>query len=356
MRLLSILSLVLAAASAMAAEYFIPAAAHVAGANATFFQTDLRIVNLASAPATVELTFLPTGSDNSSAARIPVTIAARASMQLDDVVANTFGVMSGGGAIRISSTADLAITSRTYTTSPNAQCPGSFGQFIAAMTSSDAFRKSVIPAIRTSATPTTGFRTNVGLVNPSASTVTVTLKLRDAGSRIVGTHSTSLPPLSHWQTSAASAFAVATTVDNAFVEVEASAPLFAYASVVDNQSGDSVFVPAIEDTGTPASGTVIIARQWVFEPATIEVTAGTPVTLTMRAVDVDHGVGFSGVGPVICSPDQAGQCVLKPGEDVTITFTPASKGSFAFFCTRFCGSSADGAQSHATMRGTVVVK
>ena len=165
------------------------------------------------------------------------------------------------------------------------------------------------------------------------------------------------PPFSHTQTSVATLFAqTSSTNDNAFLELSAATGFLAYVSVVDNSSGDSIFIPADLDPGTPRTVQLITARQWSFSPSTIEVIAGQPVTLQFKAIDIEHGVGVSGVGAVSCSNDQGGQCLLTPNQIVTVSFTPRDKGTFAFFCTRFCFESADGTQGHLTMRGTIVVK
>lgn len=356
-RVVILINFLLICGNSWAFESFVAASARAEGANGTFFQTDLRLVNLAAAEAAVDLTFLPSNLDNQSAMPVRVLIGSRESLEINDVVGNLFSVMSGVGAIRIVSESDLAVSSRTFTPSGDPACPGTFGQFIPASSASSAVTKGVIPNVSLSASPATGFRANFGSVNPSAGPVTVSMTLRNGSGASIGTAGVTLPPLGHFQQSVAALFAVPTLeTTNAFIEVEASAPVLSYVSVVDNASGDPVFVPAGPDTGTPRSGLTIIAKQWVFQPEVIEVIAGEPVTLQVRAVDVDHGISFSGVGPFTCTSEQFGQCILVPNETVTVTFTPRTRGSFAFFCTRFCGESTDGVHGHASMRGTLVVK
>ncbi len=336
-----------------AAEKFVPAAARTAGANGTFFMSDLRLVNLSSAAATFELTFLPSNQDNSGALPVSMTVPARAAKELDDVLRSVFQLDGGGGAVRIVSGADFTATSRTYTGSSN--CPGTYGQFIPAVESSRARARSVLANIRSSNDPIRGFRTNVGMVNPASANIAVDLTLRAMSGGVIARASRILLPLSHTQESITQLFPVSLTDDDYFIEITAPTPLFAYASVIDNESGDSIFILAEEDTGT-ASSNLVTARQWVFEPSTIEVLAGQQVTLQVRAIDVDHGIAFSGVGPITCSSQQGGLCILRPNQTVTVTFVPQTRGSFAFFCTRFCGDSTSGDAGHATMRGTIVVK
>lgn len=356
MRRVVLLVLLLCASTLRAGESFIAAAAHAPGANGTFFTTDVRIVNLGSASASFDLTFLPSNQDNSLATAVSVTVPARGSAQLDDVVLKKFNVTNGGGALRISSTVPYVATSRTSTTSASG-CPGSFGQYIPATQTDAALTRGVIANVRASASSGSGFRTNVGFVNPLRESVKVNLTLRNSSASALAQNSITLLPLGHTQGSLATLFGYSGSDDNLYVEFDAATGVIGYGSVVDNQSGDPIFVGASRDDGTPAAKSITVtARQWQFDPPTVEVKAGQETTLIFRALDVDHGVGFSGVGPVTCATEQANICVLRPGEDVTVKFTPRETGTFAFFCTRFCGSTADGTHSHDTMRGTLVVK
>lgn len=341
--------------AAAATDRIIPAVAKTAGANNTFFQSDLRLVNSGSADATVDLLFLPSNVDDTNARSVPVTVAARTSRQIDDVLGSLFQQTNAGGALRVKSTADVIVESRTYT--PSAGCPGSYGQYIPGIDTARAATRQLIPGVRLSSDSTKGFRSNVGIVNLGAQSLTVSLTLRDGDGSSLAAASMTVLPFSHSQTSVAGLFAqTAVTKDNAFIELSAASSFISYVSVVDNSSGDSIFIPADPDSGTARIIQLITARQWSFSPSTIEVTAGQPVTLQFKAVDIDHGVGVSGVGAVSCSNEQGGQCLLSPNQIVTVSFTPRDKGTFAFFCTRFCFESADGTQGHLTMRGTIVVK
>ena len=268
-RLVILINFALMCGSAAAWEGFIPAGARGPGAAGTFFQTDIRIVNLSSQDASVSLTFLPSGSDNTAAQPVNVTVPARSSLEVNDLLGSLFELDGGVGAFRIESEADLAVASRTYTPSGDAACPGTFGQFIPAMTAEEALDRSVLPGISLSPDPALGFRSNIGAVNPSDAPATASLTLRTPAGDVLGTGTLALAPFGHLQQSTASLFGAQTVqTTGAFIEVEATSPVLAYASVVDNQSGDPVFIAAQPDSGTPAVLT-IIAKQWVFEPDTI---------------------------------------------------------------------------------------
>ncbi|HVT05690.1 MAG TPA: hypothetical protein VHL58_20220 [Thermoanaerobaculia bacterium] len=354
--LFTIASLALAATAAVAStDKIIPAVAKTAGANNTFFQSDLRLVNTGATDASVDLIFLPSNVDDTNPTTVTLTVGARTSRQVDDALGSLFQQTNAGGALRVKSSSDVIVESRTYT--PSATCPGSYGQYIPGIDATRAATRQIIPGVRLSKDSTTGFRSNVGIVNVGVGQLAVTLTLRDAEGGSLATAMMTAPPFSHTQTSVATLFAqTSSTNDNAFLELSAATGFLAYVSVVDNSSGDSIFIPADLDPGTPRTVQLITARQWSFSPSTIEVVAGQLVTLQFKAIDIEHGVGVSGVGAVSCSNDQGGQCLLTPNQIVTVSFTPRDKGTFAFFCTRFCFESADGTQGHLTMRGTIVVK
>lgn len=85
----------------------------------------------------------------------------------------------------------------------------------------------------------------------------------------------------------------------------------------------------------------ITAKQFEFQPSTIEVNQGDVVILKIKSIDVDHGIAI---------PDFGVSRTLQPGKEETIQFTADKKGTFTFFCNVLCGS------GHESMTGTLVVK
>ncbi|MDI6721517.1 MAG: cupredoxin domain-containing protein [Candidatus Aenigmarchaeota archaeon] len=85
----------------------------------------------------------------------------------------------------------------------------------------------------------------------------------------------------------------------------------------------------------------VVARQWSFEPGTIEVSQGDVVILKIKSVDVEHGFAL---------PDFGVSQKLEPGKETVVQFTADKKGTFTFFCNVLCGS------GHKDMKGTLVVK
>ena len=85
----------------------------------------------------------------------------------------------------------------------------------------------------------------------------------------------------------------------------------------------------------------ITAKQFQFEPATIEVNKGDKVRLTVTRTDVPHGISI---------PEYGINERLDPGKEVSIEFTADKQGTFTAFCSVFCGS------GHSTMKGKLIVK
>lgn len=85
----------------------------------------------------------------------------------------------------------------------------------------------------------------------------------------------------------------------------------------------------------------IIAENWKFTPATIEVNLGDKVELHVESVDITHGFML---------PDFGINEVLEPHNDVHIEFIADKKGTFAFSCSVPCG------RGHGGMNGQLIVK
>ena len=100
-----------------------------------------------------------------------------------------------------------------------------------------------------------------------------------------------------------------------------------------------------QNTQTTNSGDVkefkITAKQFAFEPSTIEVNKGDKVRLIVTSTDVPHGISINEYG--ISER-------LDVGKPVTIEFTADKEGTFTAFCSVFCGA------GHSGMKGKLIVK
>ncbi len=84
----------------------------------------------------------------------------------------------------------------------------------------------------------------------------------------------------------------------------------------------------------------VVAKEWEFEPAVIEVNKGDKVILNLESVDVNHGITINELGVNV---------EIKAGEMKKIEFIADKTGEFNFFCNVYCG---DG---HSDMVGKLVV-
>src|SRR3989344_6180410 len=85
----------------------------------------------------------------------------------------------------------------------------------------------------------------------------------------------------------------------------------------------------------------ITAKQFAFEPETIEITKGDKVRLIVTSKDVPHGFSILEYG--ISER-------LNPGEPVTIEFIADQEGEFILCCSLYCGS------EHGAMKGKRIVR
>jgi cytochrome c oxidase subunit 2 len=91
----------------------------------------------------------------------------------------------------------------------------------------------------------------------------------------------------------------------------------------------------------PVKEFAMTAKQFQFEPATIEVSKGDRVKLVITSLDVPHGFSI---------PEYGINQRLDPGKPATIEFTADKQGTFTAYCSVFCGS------GHSNMKGKIIVK
>ena len=112
-----------------------------------------------------------------------------------------------------------------------------------------------------------------------------------------------------------------------------------------NLVGQGTPIPQNEVSAAAQSGEVkefkMTAKQFAFEPSTIEVNKGDKVRLIVTSTDVPHGIAI---------PEYGINERLDVGKPVTIKFTADKQGSFTAFCSVFCGS------GHSNMKGKIIVR
>lgn len=235
-------------ANGLSTVLYLPAAASAPGLEGTFWSTDAWIHNRSAVEVDVVGAFLAQRSDNGSAITSPLplgTIAAGGFLEVKDVV-SALGQAGKVGGIYLAATpheatasADLiSASSHTWTANPFGD--GTFGQGIAA---GAAGTKNELraPGLFQNA----GYRTNVGVLNTSNATITVAVKIIDSDGVQMEEASWALQPYEQRQASLNS-LGVPTMEGGACVFAVTSGPtsFLAFASIVDDNSGDAVYVEA----------------------------------------------------------------------------------------------------------------
>jgi subtilisin-like proprotein convertase family protein len=222
----------------------VPVVGHLDGAFGTRFVSDLRVANVSTATAHATLYFTPSGADGSkSFSAVKLEVAPQETAALDDITATLFRE-SGTGTIEIrGDTAALLVTNRTYNDTPD----GTYGQFVrAALPGGPSVGPELQPTLhilQLSNGPS--FRSNVGITEIGGGAGKVAIRLLDTLGTVIATELVDIAAWSHVQVSLPGG-AGGTPADDfrAEISVIAGSPrVIAYASVVDNGSGDAIFVP-----------------------------------------------------------------------------------------------------------------
>ncbi len=233
-----------------AGEIYIPGAAHVAGSNNTTWRTDLEIRSVGTIGARCRVDLLRKNRDNTNHPSIILELAAGAASRYEDALELLFGY-EGAATLRITTLeGEVRATSRTYNITPD----GTFGQFIGGTTSADIFVTGLdATIIQLTASPTgeSGFRTNIGMVNLEGEPTTLDIDLYHADLTHLGRVSTNLEPFDFKQIDNIFARVTSADVPDGFAIVRArflNSRYLAYASVIDNLTGDPIFIPALPNT------------------------------------------------------------------------------------------------------------
>ena len=225
---------------------YIPTAAHLPGFAGTQWRTNLEIHNPGTTSATYLIELLARDQANADPPRATFTLAEGRSATYADVLQAVFS-FSGAAALRITPTeGDVLLASRTYNQAPS----GTFGQFVPAHTVQQAIVSGTSGRlIQLSHDPSlkSGFRTNLGFVSASVVPIDIEIRFFTAIGRHLGTYRLQLKPYEFKQLDKAFELVSSDVVTGGYATVRTTTQggaFFAYASVVDNRTGDPVFVPA----------------------------------------------------------------------------------------------------------------
>lgn len=237
-------------AKSTAEPVYIPAAAHVAGAAGTNWRTDVELHNPGGTQAQYEIALLRRNQANPQPVTVVFSVAIGQCLRLSDVLFSTFGV-EGGAALRIVPlSGEVIVTSRTY----NLTDEGTYGQFIGGAPVSEAIQHGQ-SAVLIQLTQNDDYRANLGFVSASASPITVRADMYRSDGLFLGTRNYQLEAYMHRQIDRAFQQVTDDDVTDGYIVVSTVTPggeFFAYTSVVDNATGDPVYIPAIISGGATA--------------------------------------------------------------------------------------------------------
>jgi hypothetical protein len=238
--------------SAAPDSLIIPGLGHLEGVAS--FRSDVRIANPTNATAAYELTLTP--ADRSIQPKsVTIRVAGGATTALDDIVRRWFGLgslpgESGSGSVQIRPVstgapgvrpAPALASSRTFATSGG----GTLGQFIPPVPFSKFIARAGAALSLQQISQTAQSRTNLGLVEAAGESATVLLSIFDArGTKL---RDISVDLVAREQRSLNSILALqGLAVSNGRIEVRVTGGqgrVTAFASVVDNASGDQFYTP-----------------------------------------------------------------------------------------------------------------
>ena len=229
----------------LAGRAVVPAVASLPGAGGTHWRSDLALVNPGVSAAAVRLELVPRDQDGTD--DLPTTsVAVPPGHQviIADLVGSLFGVTAAGALHLDVEQGEVVAASRTWTASGE----GSFGQDVPAIPTEEAVRTgevAVLVGLAESCDSAAGFRSNLGLVNLGLAPITVTGAASHGDGTPIGSVDLEVPANGNLQRDRILAALGACEVSTGVVEVSSATPgarFLAYASVVDNATGDPVFV------------------------------------------------------------------------------------------------------------------
>ena len=264
--------------SSFSARRHVAVVGHADGANNMTFVSGLRIFNRGSGDAHITLVFTPSGENGLTRfAAVNAVIRPSEIVAFDDVVSAIFQSRGTGQLEILGDVERLIVTSR------------------ASLTGATGTTSEAVPVSRTDEAIGTGalvvldqlendaaFRTNIGAAETAGQSGVVQFTIRDASGAALGVVQQTILPLGHLQ--------IPMTFSGALLRadvtvISGNARVLAYASVIDQSSGDGMFVPA-QRQATADEIRVLPAIRAPGESGTLWQTALTLTNSSLSAVSV----------------------------------------------------------------------
>lgn len=271
---------VLAPAEAYAENYFLPSSAYAPGANGADFRTSVRILNPGTSAVTVTATIYGKVHIGVYTSRL-IRIEGRSQVAFDNFhedlyprpYLHLYGVY---GPVRFDASGPLVIVSSVNNV--NACGEGAVsGQWLPALTASDAMTAGVIPQVSVSGSAASGYRTNFAVWNAAGVDATVRLRVRRGDGSLLA--STTIGPMMgndyRQLTIDHLPEVVGTTDANLWIEFESDLPVFAYATVIHNVSGDPFAVLPAREPAVLGPNEVVFTLPGGVPLVMVPISAGT---------------------------------------------------------------------------------
>ena len=224
-------------------QAMLPIVSSAHGEYGTTWKTDVVFHNPTSVEISGSIIYLQSGMDNSNAVGLPLTVAANSSHKICDIVESFFNKPDTFGAVRIESRGKLIVSSRTYNDLGNS---GTYGQYVPGYGIEKAISARnegrLIQLVQNAS-----FRTNIGFANSSVTSLIAQIDLYKGTGEHIGSQTFTVLPYGHIQENSIIASITSDDIDDAYAIITSSntdAAYFAYASVVDNRTGDGIYIPA----------------------------------------------------------------------------------------------------------------
>ncbi len=222
----------------------IPVVAHAIGAAGSQWRSSVVCLNPTTSAANALITLIHGAGPVSRT----VTIPPGATVEWDDIVVGLLqlpAAASNSGALRIESDQPLRFTSRTY----NQGDAGTFGQYLPALGLSDVFAgadRGTLLNIKGG-----NFRTNIGFVSLGDGACSLRVTLYDTNGDAAGDSISVQVPADRWvQVNDVFSAANTASLNLAYATIErvsGDGGFWAYASVVDGETGDATTIPVMRE-------------------------------------------------------------------------------------------------------------
>ena len=233
-------------------DLVVPVVGRTPGLNDTQWSTTLELFNTATSDNTVALLFNLSGQDNTTpAASAQLVVPARQTLVFEDLLAEAFELVDATGSLDVLALEPVIAHARVANLDP----AGTYGQIVPAVPARWAPGDDQTPGVNLRSDTLYLFelredqswRCNIGVVNTSAVALEVELTAYQQSAEVGETLELELEPFSHIQVNRA-LLALGLPFGSRDVRVNVAARsgsqarFLAYASRVDNQTGDAVLI------------------------------------------------------------------------------------------------------------------